>query len=619
VSKIFLLIIALAIGTQFVFSKGLNRFETSNASNQLINTESQLSIDTLCTPDASPEAVALFRYIQDMYSKKMLSGQMWAPWGIDELNYIKDLTGKQPAIRGIDYIHESDNNAETQNAIDWWQSGGIPTIMWHWGAPGIGEGYENSKKRIDINQCFIEGTPEYISMWSELEIKADHLEKLRDANVPVLWRPFHELNGGWFWWGMQGPDLFEKLWITMFDYFVNERELNNLIWVLCYTGSPDGAWNPGAEYFDIAGPDTYGGGSDPHLNMFNQVQNILANNSTPIAYHECGTPPDPDACLQTGAMWSWWMTWHTNYITDNDPNYIKFVYDHDLVITLDEVPDIMELYSWNIDCSPAEITPKIELNDGTILEVNSVMINSSDSVLLITETLSEGTWEWEGLGTSGTDNKQKISGSKSGTVTATFTNECGAINTITFNIMPELICQPTNIDPYLQVDGGTWTQTGEITITEGSSIKFGPHPVSGGSWKWSGCGTSGSSREITVTPTNSCNFTATFTNECGTKSTYEYKITVENETGFNTINNDIEKVLIYPDPFTEIINIKLNQESNNGISEVTIYSLNGKIVLQQTIASNQFSLNTSKLKSNVYLIQIKNDKIDVIKKLIKTN
>ncbi|HYW95945.1 MAG TPA: glycosyl hydrolase, partial [Bacteroidales bacterium] len=230
--------------------------------------------DTLSGPDPSPEAVALFRFLQDMSGKKILSGQMWAPWGIDELNYLQNVTGKLPAVRGADLITESANDSEIQNLVNWWNRGGIPTLMWHWGAPGVGEGYENSKAEIDIDKCFEEGTVEYSEMWRELKLKADHLQVLRDAHVPVLWRPLHELNGSWFWWGKQGPDRFKKLWRTMYDYFVHERGLNNLIWVLCYMDTPDGAWYPGDEYVDIAGADTYNGGADIHEDMYQSVRAI---------------------------------------------------------------------------------------------------------------------------------------------------------------------------------------------------------------------------------------------------------------------------------------------------------------------------------------------------------
>ncbi|HEY3405535.1 MAG TPA: glycosyl hydrolase [Ohtaekwangia sp.] len=298
----------------------------------------------LTTPDPSKEAVALYRYLLDIYGKKMLSGQMCVPWGYGELKYLQEKTGKQPALRGIDFIHQRDNDDEVQHAIDWWKSGGIPTIMWHWGGPGIGEGYENSKGSLDIEKCFIEGTKEHTAFWSELKTKADLLEELRDAHIPILWRPYHEFNGHWFWYSKQGPEPFKKLWVTMYNYFVHERKLNNLIWVLCYTGNPDVNWYPGDEYVDIAGADTYDGGDDPHLGMYSGVKEIVKNNPMPICYHECGVPPDPDDCWDQGAIWLWWMEWHTDHLKKIDDDYLNKVYHHDLVITKDELPDIMKVY-----------------------------------------------------------------------------------------------------------------------------------------------------------------------------------------------------------------------------------------------------------------------------------
>lgn len=304
----------------------------------------QMSYKKLDNPHASPEAAALYRYLQDMAGKKILSGQMWAPWGIDEEEYILKTTGKLPAVKGVDFIHEKDNKDEVLRAKDYWERGGIPTIMWHWGAPAVGEGYENSKKEIDTERCFIEGTPEYESFWKELKLKADHLEILRDANVPVIWRPYHELNGDWFWWGKKGPEIFIKLWRTMHDYYTKERKLNNLIWALCYMDDPDGAWNPGEQYWDIAGADTYRGGKTPHLEMYNKVRAIAGDDRIPITYHECGIPPDPDETMKAGANWSWWMLWHTSFVTNAGEEYLNRVYHHENIITLDEIPDIMAEY-----------------------------------------------------------------------------------------------------------------------------------------------------------------------------------------------------------------------------------------------------------------------------------
>ncbi len=298
---------------------------------------------TPVTPEASPEAKALLNYIHAMYGKKTLSGQMWAPWGNDEIKIVHDITGKFPALRGQDYITESANVRENQLAMEWWKAGGIPTVMWHWGAPTKGEGYEQSKMEIDIDKCFVPGTPEHTAMWADLKRIADHLTVLRDAKVPILWRPMHECDGNWFWYGKGGGERFGRIWRTMYDYFVHERKLNNLVWVLCHTGDPKAEWDPGKQYYDIAGADSYGKGIQE--TMYNKVKAIHGAN-TIVPYHECGTIPDPDECFKKGVTWSWWMLWHTNHLRDHNKEDLIRIYNHDLVITRDEIPNIMTYLNW---------------------------------------------------------------------------------------------------------------------------------------------------------------------------------------------------------------------------------------------------------------------------------
>jgi hypothetical protein len=69
-----------------------------------------------------------------------------------------------------------------------------------------------------------------------LDKTADFLADLKDANgtpIPVLFRPWHELTGNWFWWcqNVCTPDEFKQLWVLTYDHLVNKRKLNNLIWV----------------------------------------------------------------------------------------------------------------------------------------------------------------------------------------------------------------------------------------------------------------------------------------------------------------------------------------------------------------------------------------------------
>ena len=91
-------------------------------------------------------------------------------------------------------------------------------------------------------------------------------------------------------------------------------------------------------------------------------------------------------------------------------------------------------------------------------------------------------------------------------------------------------CTPTAITPYVQVNGGTWNQTGSASVAAGGTVILGPQPVSGGSWKWSGPnGFSSTSREITLGNIQSSQggtYVATYTNPGGCNSTYSFSISV---------------------------------------------------------------------------------------------
>jgi hypothetical protein len=403
----------------------------------------------LVTPNPSPEAVALYRYLLDMSGKTTLSGQMWAPWGLNELDYTFNNTGKNPAIAGFDYINEPENAVGNQKTIDYWNSGGIVTVMWHWGAPGVGEGYENSKATIDIDQCFILGTNAYVDYHDDLKRIGDWLQKLEDANVPVLWRPFHELDGGWFWWSKKGPEKFKLLWKDMYNYLVVERELSNLIWVLCYTGNPDEKWFPGDEYVDIAGADTYDNKTDSHLSMYNDVLGSVNGNSFPIAFHETGNLPNPEECIEDGAMWSWWMVWHTTWLTQINKTYLKSVYTSDLVITKDELPNIATVYGWDASCTPSAITASVSVDGGEYKVGNKVTVTAGSKVKFKLETVDQGTIVWSGYGTKDDGLKeQEVAIAGTGLASATFTNSCGAVYTQTFHVVTKLPNVP-DPDPVL--------------------------------------------------------------------------------------------------------------------------------------------------------------------------
>lgn len=107
---------------------------------------------------------------------------------------------------------------------------------------------------FDAANATVEGTWENKVFTEDLKNAAAYLKLLRDADIPVLWRPFHEAAGGWFWWGKDAAS-FKSLWIAMFNYFKTEG-LDNLIWVWTTEGN-DSDWYPGDQYVDIVGRDIY--------------------------------------------------------------------------------------------------------------------------------------------------------------------------------------------------------------------------------------------------------------------------------------------------------------------------------------------------------------------------
>ncbi|MCR5742440.1 MAG: glycoside hydrolase family 26 protein [Lachnospiraceae bacterium] len=297
---------------------------------------------TLSNPDAIENAVTLYKYLKDTWGTACITGQMESTWMGSpdyEMNYIEKNSGKLPAIRGLDFMH-NDFDGVANRSIAWWDKGGIVTICWHTGAD-FASGYNECKAdNIDWDEAFTEGTDTYNALLAGMDRAVPALLKLEDAGVPVLWRPFHELDGGWFWWSKGGSENFVKLWQMMYDRYTNYWELDNLIWVYAYShnGTAIENWYPGDEYVDLIGGDSYDAGANGDL--YDTVEELAAP-GMPIVFHECGNIPTEEQMKNADAPWLFFMTWHTDYITNstyNSKDAINAIYNSDYFITLDELP-----------------------------------------------------------------------------------------------------------------------------------------------------------------------------------------------------------------------------------------------------------------------------------------
>lgn len=313
---------------------------------------------TLNNPKATAEARALMNYLLSQYGQKIISGQQT----LEDVEWIKQQTGKYPAIFSTDLMDYSPSrvangasSTEVEKMIEWYERGGIVSLCWHWNAPkGIGSnepGYEwwrgfyTEFTTFDVEYALNHPDSEdYQLLIRDIDAIAVQLKRLQDANVPVLWRPLHEAEGTWFWWGAKGPEPTKQLYRLMYDRLTNDHKLNNLIWVW---NSEKKDWYPGDDVVDIVSVDIYNPAEDynPSIARYEGLVSLV-NNKKMAALAENGPIPDPDALQEYGADWSFFSTWTGDYIRDgqtNTPEHLKKVYHHDYVITLDELP--ADLYS----------------------------------------------------------------------------------------------------------------------------------------------------------------------------------------------------------------------------------------------------------------------------------
>jgi mannan endo-1,4-beta-mannosidase len=134
----------------------------------------------------------------------------------------------------------------------------------HLNNPARAEGGGLRDKGLNLADLLVAGTPVHERWMRQLDDLAAGLQDLQSAGVVVLWRPFHEMNGAWFWWGAQDPVTFIQVWLQMFDYFTKTKGLHNLVWVYSPNhGLHTADYYPGDGYADLVGLDAYTDFIDP--------------------------------------------------------------------------------------------------------------------------------------------------------------------------------------------------------------------------------------------------------------------------------------------------------------------------------------------------------------------
>ncbi len=331
----------------------------------IVATAPERPTDALIDPRADLGARRLHGWLLDQYGKQVVTGQTDS----SNAKWVFQQTGKLPAIVAFEMMDHTPsrhllgggNPAEpVEMAVRWGQNGGIVAYQWHWvppsgvnpgndknGNPSWWGGFYTDHGTFDLEKALSDTTnSDYKGLMRDIDSISGKLAKLRDAGIPVLWRPLHESEGGWFWWGAKGPSPLKKLWSILYHRMTEKNQLHNLIWV--FTSATDSAaksWYPGDSLVDIVGLDAYSDSANG-LSLEWKALNRLVNGHKLVALSECGhgdgtapgVLPTPENVNLYQTWWSYEVPWGGDHITRWPGARLGQIYRSEMMVTQDELP-----------------------------------------------------------------------------------------------------------------------------------------------------------------------------------------------------------------------------------------------------------------------------------------
>lgn len=306
-------------------------------------------------PNATKEAYKLLEYLHKTAGNGIITGQHTQTNPMEEITYIKETAGKVPKLQGFELLAYSPNinyddasepcltevyeNRKTlDTALKWAkETDGIVTFSFHWFSPigGRDKSFYSEHTDFDPRQVLIEGTPEREAFYKDMDVIAKELQRFEAENIPVLWRPFHESDGTWFWWARHGIEVARDLYKLMYDYYTNTHHINNLLWV--WNGVAKEGY-PGDDYVDVISTDIYLQEYKP-TDYKEEYLTLVKNTSDKkvAALAEVGYMPDIQMLEESRTPWAYYMTWSKEFIIGeqyNSKENVKAMYNSEYAITL---------------------------------------------------------------------------------------------------------------------------------------------------------------------------------------------------------------------------------------------------------------------------------------------
>ncbi|MDR2687613.1 MAG: glycoside hydrolase family 26 protein [Oscillospiraceae bacterium] len=339
----------------------------------------------LSDPQASPQAKALLAWLQKQYGKHTLSGQFVSPYEdyakpvfrdaqgsldvrlTNELAALQEAAGgKLPAVLGLDFTgvefidYGQWDDWVTRFALQWHELGGIVTFCWHWLMPKDitkpeaewsrwESAFNPGLTNFNLEQALAdESGVGYQCLLRGIEKVAGQLQALKDAGVPVLWRPLHEAAGGWFWWGSSGAEAYLGLYNLLYDKLVGEYGLHNLIWVW---NAQRTDWYPGDGRADILADDPYPPGNYKWLYPVDPARAVRfkytrrADGARMVAMAENDKLPDLNMMWDQNVKWLYFCTWDREKLLKPDPDNQPYGYLREVSEEYDSVQAMRAMYN----------------------------------------------------------------------------------------------------------------------------------------------------------------------------------------------------------------------------------------------------------------------------------
>ncbi len=286
--------------------------------------------------DATPEARALLHNLCRISGSFTLSGQQNFPEDLARCSeHVAELAGRYPMIFGQDFgfaDFEGRRDRMITQAVHQHSEGAIVALTWHAPSPAKIDpaSYDESVSvKLTDKQWAALLTPgsEIYNTWAaQVDEIASYLGQLKAAQVPVLFRPYHEINGRWFWWnGRPGEGGSLALYRQLHERFVKMHRLNNIIWVWNVNApsawvGPIARYYPGPEWADVLTMDNYGA----FRRSYYEQMMALAGRK-PIALAEVGALPALEV-LEKQPRWAYFMIWRGFEVQANSPDKLRTIF-----------------------------------------------------------------------------------------------------------------------------------------------------------------------------------------------------------------------------------------------------------------------------------------------------